>query len=294
MDRGLILLALPAVLYILVFNYIPLYGLALPFVDFHVGNSLLANAWVGLSNFRFLFMSDQVWRATFNTLGYNALFIFLGTFVSVAAALMLFELKRAAIRIYQTVMFFPFFLSWVVVAYLSLTLLDVQYGMLNKVLQAFGSPPVFWYTRPDAWPFIIVIAAIWKGLGSGAVVYYAGLVAINPEYYEAARIDGATKLQQVRLISLPLLRPLMVMLILLGLGRVFYSDFGLFYNLPFNQPYLYAATDVIDTYVFRILRVMGNINQSAAANFYQSVMGFILILSANWLIREYDRDLALF
>lgn len=297
-DKGLLILALPAVLYLIIFNYIPLYGLLLPFKEFKISNggfwgSFLGSPWVGLDNFRFLLSADDIGKILFRTIGYNFIFIFGGTFLSVIVALLLFELSRKATRVYQTVMFFPFFLSWAVAAYVFMALLDIDYGVLNKILAMFGIAKVFWYNEPNLWPFILIIVSFWKGLGYGSVIYYAGLMNISPEYYEAAKIDGATKLQQITKISVPLLKPLVVMMILLALGRIFYSDFGLFYSVPLNNPQLYSATEVFDTYVYKLLTSMGDINLSAAANFIQSIMGFVLVLLSNWLVNKYNSELSI-
>lgn len=293
-DRGLILLSLPAIIYIVIFNYIPLYGLILPFKDYKFSLGFLKSPWVGLDNFKFLFSSDAIFKASINTIGYNLIFIFGGAFLSVCIALMLYELGSRAVKVYQTIFFFPYFLSWAVVSYVFLALLDMDHGVLNKTIGIFGMDPIYWYSEPKYWPVILVIVAFWKGLGSGVVIYYAGLMGIDSSFYEAAKIDGASKFQQVTKISVPLLFPLITMMIILGIGRMFYSDFGMFYNVPLNSPLLYPATEVIDTFVFKLLRSMGDINISASANVYQSIVGFILVLLTNRIVKKINSELSIF
>jgi putative aldouronate transport system permease protein len=197
-------------------------------------------------------------------------------------------------KIYQTGMFLPYFLSWVVVGYFAFSFLSRDRGLLNQIMGWFGADPVAWYSEPKYWPIILVLVSIWKGVGYNSVVYLAAIMGIDKSLYEAAMIDGASKFQQVRNITIPLLKPLITILTLLAIGKIFYADFGLFYQVPRNSGTLYGVTNVIDTYVYRGLKVTGEIGMSTAAGLYQSVVGFILVMTSNAIVRKYDRDNALF
>ena len=289
------LMALPAVIFLLIFNYIPMFGIIIAFKRFRVNLGFLGSPWVGFDNFDFFFGSQDAWRITRNTLGYNAVFILLGLAVSVAFALMLFELThRGAVKFYQTIFFFPYFLSWVVVGYTLFAFLNMRYGILNTLIKSLGASDIQWYVKPAYWPPILIFMNLWKTVGYFSVIYYAGLMGIDKELFEAAVMDGASKWQTIWKISIPLLSHLMVILVVLQIGRIFYADFGLFYHLPRDIGTLYSSTDVIDTYVFRALRVTGDIGMASAANFYQAVVGFLLVLVSNLLVRKLSPDHALF
>lgn len=293
-SRILLLMSAPALLLLLVFNYLPMFGIILAFKDFRFDLGIFGSAWNGFDNFKFFFTSNSAWRVTRNTLVLNGLFILTGTSVSVLFALILFEMGRKAVKVYQTVLFFPFFISWVVASYAGFALLSADYGVLNSLLEAVGLQPVVWYSEPKYWTGILIVANIWKGTGYGVLLYYTALMGIDTTLFEAAAIDGASKLQQIRHISLPMLTPIITMLTLLSIGRIFYSDFGLLYFLTKNSTALYSVTDVIDTYVFRALRSSGDIGMSAAAGFYQSVVGFVLILTSNLVVRKANPEYAIF
>ena len=287
-------LALPGIIYIFIFNYIPLYGLVLPFKDFKFSKGFFGSEWIGLDNFKFLFMGDGVWVATRNTVLYNAVFIILGTAVAISIALMLFEMLDKYVKIYQTFIFLPYFISWVVVAYICRAFLDMDYGMFNGVLKFLGKVAVMWYNEAKYWSVIIVFSNIWKGMGYGALIYYATLMGVNKELFEAAKIDGANKWQQILYISVPALVPMITIMFILNVGKIMYSDFGLFYNLTLNSAILYSTTDVIDTFVYRSLIDIGDIGMSSASGFYQAVLGFILVIISNFIIKKLDEDNALF
>jgi len=293
-DGELILLALPAMIVIFVINYIPLYGLILPFKNYKFNLGFFKSPWAGFDNFKFLFNSDVLYIITRNTILYNMVFIFFGGFVSIVLALMLFELSKRLVKLYQTVMFFPYFISWAVVAYIVLAFLDMENGFINTFIKAMGGEAILWYNVPGYWPAILIIVAVWKGMGYGAIIYYTGLMGINEELFEAAKLDGASKLQQIRYVSIPMLTPLITIMFILNIGRVFYSDFGLFYNVPLDSKLVLSTTNVIDTYVYRALRQLGDIGMASAAGMYQSVVGFILVLISNLAIRKINKDYALF
>lgn len=296
-NRGLMFLALPPVLYLLVFNYIPLYGLILPFKDYKPGNGFLSfftSPWAGFENFRFLFETEDVLIATRNTILYNFFFIMMGTIICVIFALMLVEISKQTTKIYQTVMFMPYFISWAVVTYIVYAFLDTDNGVLNHFLSNFGIDSTMWYSRPEAWPIILFLTAIWKGTGYTSVIYYAHLIGINNEYYEAAQLDGATKLQQVRYISIPMISPLVSVMVILQIGNIMYSDFGLFYNVPMNSNLIKSTTIVIDTFVYGALKNIGDVGMASAAGFYQAVIGFILVIVTNYIVNRMNSDNALF
>jgi putative aldouronate transport system permease protein len=288
------LLALPGIVLIFIFNYVPLYGLLLPFKNYRFDLGIWNSPWVGLDNFQFLFNGNAIQRALRNTILYNLVFISLGTFVSVVMALMLREISRKFVRVYQTVLFIPYFISWVVAGFAFRALFDMDYGVVNKGLAMLGETPIMWYNEPKYWPFILVIVSIWKGLGYGAVIYYAALMGVDAEYYEAAKIDGAGKLRQALSISIPMIKPIIFILVILQIGRIFYSDFGLFFNVTLNSSQLYPTTDVIDTFVYRSLIDLGDIGMASAAGFFQSTVGFILVLLTNYMAKKFNPENSLF
>lgn len=285
----------PGLLLLVVFSYLPMFGVIIAFKDFRANLGIFDSAWVGFRNFEFLFRSPALARITTNTLFLNALFIFTGLVAAVGLALLLNEVRlKIAARAYQTVVFFPYFISWVIVGYFSFALLNSDNGLINRALQSIGAEPVGWYRSPEYWPAILTLTHIWKSVGYGSVIYLAAMLGINQEYYEAAMLDGANKLQQIRYITLPHLAPVMTIMTLLAIGRIFYADFGLFYYVTRDNSLLYPTTDVIDTYVYRALRVNADIGMAAAAGLYQSVVGFVLILVSNWMVKRIDPDRSLF
>ncbi len=291
----LLLMALPGIILILIFSYLPMIGLLIAFKDYRFAEGILGSAWVGLENFRFLFGTDTAWRITRNTLLMNGLFIATGTVASLTIAILLNEVFISRLtKYYQTLLFFPHFISWVIVSYFVFGFLNVNNGLLNQLLVDWGFDKISWYRSADYWPGILTLAHLWNSVGFGSIVYLAGILGISPEYYEAAKIDGATKWQQTRHITLPMLLPLIIILVLLAIGRIFYADFGLFFFVPRDNAMLYPATDVIDTFVYRSLVELGNISMAAAAGFYQSIVGFGLVILANWIVRKINEDYSLF
>jgi putative aldouronate transport system permease protein len=290
-----IVMSLPAVLLIFIFAYLPMFGIIIAFKEYRFDKGILGSDWIGLTNFRFLFGSDVAWRITRNTLVMNLLFIVTGTVTNILVALMMNEVQgKLRAKFYQSFMFLPHFLSWVVVGYFAFAFLSLDNGILNKVLAAFGADSVAWYREPNDWPVILVVVTLWKGVGYGSLFYLAIMLGINPEFYEAAKIDGAGKLQQVWYITMPHLVPVIIILTLFAVSGIFRADFGLFFNVTRDQAALYPTTDVIDTFVYRALRQMNDLGMSAAAGVYQSVVGFVLVLTVNWLVRRVDPDKALF
>ena len=288
----LLILTLPSVLYLFVFCYIPLYGLVLPFKNYDYSLGFLKSPWAGFDNFKFLLNNESVALATRNTILYNIAFIILGLIMSVAIALMLYEMCAVFVKCYQTILFLPYFISWVV-AYAAKVFLDIDYGLINKILLSMGKEAIAWYNKPECWPVILITAEIWKGMGYNAIIYYASLMGTDKSLFEAAKIDGAGKLKQIWYISLPSIKPMIIMTIL-KIGKIFYGDFGLFYNFTLNSSLLYSTTDIIDTYVYRSLITLGDVGMSSAAGFYQAVLGFILVITTNFIVNKIDSDNALF
>lgn len=293
-NAGLSMLALPGFLLIIVFNYVPLYGLLLPFKTYRYNLGIWNSPWSGFDNFGFLFHGDALVRVLRNTILYNVTFIVLGTTLSVVIALMLYELSRRFVKAYQTILFIPYFISWVVAGFAFRSLFDMEYGVINRFLVWLGKEPIMWYSDPKYWPYIIVIAAVWKGLGYSSVIYYAALMGIDSEYYDAAKIDGASKIRQAFSISVPMIKPIITMLVILQIGSICYSDFGLFYNVTLNSSLLYSTTDVIDTFVYRSLIDLGDIGMASAAGFFQSIVGFCLVLVTNTIVKKVNPENSLF
>jgi putative aldouronate transport system permease protein len=292
-----LLMCIPALIILLLFAYLPMAGAMIAFKNYRAADGIWGSAWVGFKNFEFLFNSGNALRITFNTIFLNSLFIVSGLVVAIGLALILYELQsssRRAVGFYQSALFFPFFISFVIVSYFTFALFSTDTGLLNNILKSLGLAPINWYTEPRYWTVILVLVNLWKGVGFGVVIYLAGMLAIDKGYYEAAEIDGATKLDQIRFITIPLLMPLITINLLLAIGRIFYADFGLFYFVPRDSSLLYPATDVIDTFVFRALRNLGDFGMAGAAALYQSVVGFGLVILANWIVRRYDPERALF
>ncbi|MEK0316748.1 ABC transporter permease [Cohnella sp. 56] len=292
-NKDLFFLSLPALLFKLIFNYLPLIGLIVAFKKFRFDKGIFGSQWNGLDNFRFFFVSDNAWRVTRNTVLYNGGFIIITLVCALILALLLGEMSGRAVKVYQSALFLPYFLSWVVVGYIVLAFLEQDRGLLDHVWRLFGQEPVNWYQESGRWPYILNAVNLWKTVGFSTLVYYAGIIGIDPSYYEAARIDGAGRLQMIRKITLPLLMPLIVVLLIVAIGGMFRADFGLFYFIPNNSSFLYATTDVIDTYVFRALRTLGDVGMSAAVGLYQSLVGFILVVATNTIIKKVNSDHAL-
>lgn len=287
---------LPGIIYLLINNYAPMFGLVIAFKKIDWNKGILRSDWVGFDNFRYLFASSEAWIMTRNTILYNLAFIILGTVAAIAVAILLNEItSKFSVKVYQTLILLPYMISWVIGSYLIYALLSSETGLVNQViLKALDIEPIVWYQEKKYWPFILIIVNLWKSVGFSMVIYLASIVGINKEYYEAAKIDGARKWKQITNITLPLLKPTIITLIIMNIGGIFYSDFGLFYQVPRNSGALFDVTQTIDTYVYNALMQQGNIALSAAAGFYQSIVGFILVVIANAIVRKYSKESALF
>ncbi|AIQ42769.1 ABC transporter permease subunit [Paenibacillus sp. FSL R7-0297] len=295
-NKVLLFMVLPGTLWFLFFSYLPMVGTVIAFKEYRFSRdgfwaSIINSKWVGWDNFKFLFSTNDAYLITRNTLLYNLAFIILGLILSVVMAVVLSEIANKKLaKFYQTGMFLPYFLSWVVVGYFAFSFLSSERGLLNAM---FGSN-ISWYSESKYWPFIIIFVFLWKAVGYNSVVYLAAIMGIDKSLYEAAMIDGASKFQQIRGITLPMLKPIITIMTLLAIGKIFYADFGLFYQVPRDSGTLYSVTNVIDTYVYRGLKTTGEIGMSTAAGLYQSVVGFVLVITSNYIVRKFDKDSALF
>lgn len=295
-DLPLFLIALPGIIYLIINNYVPIMGLFLAFKDYSFMKGIFGSDWCGFDNFEFLFKTKDAWIMTRNTILYNVAFIILGTVVAIFIAVLLCELgERMRVKFFQASLLFPNLLSWVVIGFVVFAFLNADTGFINNtVLEKLGMEPISWYTYKGAWPFILILVNLWKNAGYQSIIYMASISGIDKSMYEAAALDGATKIQQIFRITLPMLKPTVITLTLMSIGRIFYSDFGLFYQVPQNSGALFDVTQTIDTYVYRGLMELNNVGMSAAAGLYQSVIGFILVLVANGIVRKLDSDNALF
>ena len=294
-NKALLLMALPGLAVVFVVSYMPMPGVVLAFKNYRVIQGIWGSDWVGMKNFEFLYTSGIAWQIIRNTVVLNALFIIAAQACSLTMSLMMNEIYHTYLaKIYQSVLFFPHFISWVIVGFFTFAFLNSDSGYANRVLETLGQDPVNWYAEPQYWYVILVFLSVWKGLGYFTIIYLAGMLNISPEYYEAARIDGAGKLQEIRFITLPLIRPLVIINVLLAVGRIFFANFDFIYNVTRDSGLLLPTVNVIDTFVYRSLATVGNFNLASAAGVFQAVAGLILVLIANALVRRIDKELALF
>ncbi len=293
---NLLLMCLPALAMLLVFNYLPMFGLVIAFKDYRFAKGIFGSEWVGFNNFRFIFGGAGTgWRIVWHTVFYNLIFIFTGLVGSLALAFLINEVHTTrASRVYQAMAFLPHFVSWVVVGIFANGFLRYDGGIVNKLLISLGREPLYFYQSPSYWPYILAVVNLWKGVGFGSITYMAGMMGIDDEYYEAAQIDGANRWQQIRYITLPLLVPLIITVTLLSLGGIFRGNLEMFQMMIGTNPLLYSTTDIIDTFVFRSLLTLGSLGLASAAGFFQSVVGLVMIVATNWLVRTINRERALY
>jgi putative aldouronate transport system permease protein len=294
-NRWMYLLLLPAILFSFVFSYVPMVGISIAFQDFNPIKGIWGSKFVGLSNFKYFFRGSRWLQITFNTLFLNILFIVTGTVAVVALAIMITELgKKLFVRASQSVMILPNFIGWAVVAMFAQAFIGSDNGYINRLIEFFGGAPISFYTEAGVWPLIFVIIRIWKGAGFGAIVYIATITGFDAEIYEAARIDGVSRMQSIFLITIPMLRDTIILMTILGVGKIFYGDMGMIYTLVGDNQMLFSTTDVIDTYVFRSIRTSGSMGMSAAVGLYQSLIGFFLVVVTNKLANRYSPDAAIY
>lgn len=293
-NKEFLLLCAPAIAYFIIFCYLPMFGAIIAFKDYNYTQGIFGSDWSGFDNFKFFFLSQDAWRITRNTIGYAIANQVLSILSSVTVALLLYEIKsRIALKTYQTIMILPHFLSWVIVGYITYVLFNPELGVLNNLIETIGGKPIEWYSTPEVWIVILPICSMWKGVGMGCIFYYAALMGIDESLYEAAVIDGASRWKQIKSISIPSLVPTMIILGIMGLGSIFRSDFGLFYQIPRDVGALYPTTDTLDTYLYRGLRT-GDVGVSAAVGLFQSVVGLITVVAANAIVKRIDEDNAMF
>lgn len=293
--RALYLMMLPGFIYIFINNYLPLPGLSIAFKHFDYSKGIWGSEWVGLKNFTYLFKTKEALTMLRNTLGYNLAFIILGNFIAVCIAIILNFLRgNLNKKVYQTLILIPYLLSTVVVSYIVFAFLGQESGLFNSIIRSFGGRPISWYTEQKYWPYILTFVYLWKNFGYSSILYYATVIGIDTSLYEAAMVDGATRFRQVIHVTLPGLKNTIITMVLLQIGKMFYSDFGLFYQVPMRSGIISSVTDTIDVFVYRNLAMLNDIGRSSAAGFLQSVMGFVLILTVNFIIRRVDKESALF
>lgn len=298
--RALLLMVLPGFIWFIFFFYIPVLANVVAFKDFHYSaggfmESLKESPWVGLDNFKYLFASKDAWLITRNTIAYNVIFLLFNVFFAIAFAIIMSELRnKRTVKVYHTMSLLPYFLSWVVIEYFVSAFLNTDKGFINQLLVGSGADPIKWYSNPTWWPLILLFMSVWKGLGYNSIIYYASVKGISDTYYEAAMVDGASKWQQIRNITIPQLLPMMSILLIINIGNIFKSDFGLFYVIPKNSGPLYDVTSVLDIYVYNALTATGDIGMASAASLYQSVVGTSILLVTNAIVRRMDPDAALF
>lgn len=302
--KTLLLLSMvaPGAIWLILLRYLPMFGIVIAFKDYKfyykdptLINNIIHSKWTGINNFKFLFSSSDSWVAVRNTLVYNIIWIILGLVVAVAFAIMLNELTHKFLgKVYQTMMFFPYFLSWVVASYFLLAFLDPTRGLLTMIQKNLTGTATSWYFENGPWPIILTIADLWKYVGYSTILYLAAITGIDNSQYEAAAIDGATKWQQMKYITLPHLKPMICILLIMNIGKIFNADFGLFWNLPMQSGAVIQTTQVIDTYIYRAMTNTSNLGMSTAAGLLQNVVGFVFIMIANKIVKRIDEDSSLF
>lgn len=294
-NKVLLIMLLPALLYFIIFSYVPMLGVIVAFKNYNFSDGIFGSPWVGFENFKYFFISGQALRVTRNTFLYNSLFIIVNTVLQMGLAILISEIGGKFFKkITQTSMFLPYFISWVVVGMMAYNFLNYDHGTINTILSKFGAEKVNFYTTTWVWPFILVFFSAWKNVGYGTVLYLAAIMGIDSEIYEAAKLDGANIFQRIFKVTVPCLVPTLIILTLLAVGNIFKGDFQMFYQIVGNNGPLFNTTDVIDTFTVRSLIQSGEIGMSAAAGLYQSVFCFITILVTNAIVKKYDRDYSLF
>lgn len=292
-DFPLYMMMLPGILYLIANNYLPMFGILLAFKRINYAMGIFKSPWVGLDNFEYLFKTKDAYIMIRNTLAYNAVWIIMDLILAVFIALCMNEIaQRKIAKVIQPIICFPSMVSAVILSYIVYAFLSNTYGFINT--NVIPNSPINWYMKAKYWPIILTIVHFWQSSGQSSIIYMASIGGIDKSLYESARLDGATKLQQIRYITLPLLKPMITLMLLMSIGRIFNSDFGMFYQVPLNSGLLTSTTQTIDTYVYRALLEMNNIGMSSAASVFQAILGFILVMGSNALVRKVDPDNALF
>lgn len=294
-QRQWIQMGLFPIIHVFIFSYLTLYGLLIAFKDYRYDKGIWGSKWVGFDNFKFFILSNDCWRLVRNTLFLNSILIATSMISCIVLAIVFYEVtSKKALKAYQTIMITPSFISWVTVGYVVYAFLQPQYGIINNILTTLGMDKIQFYSNPGPWPVILSVANVWKSIGMGCIIYYATLMGVDNTLFEAARIDGATKMQEIRYITLPMLFRVIALQLIGAVGGIFNSDFGLFYQLTRDSGALYEYIDVIDTYLYRTMRVLGDMKLSSAVGFLKTVVGFALVYLTNFIIRKVDEDSSLF
>lgn len=294
--RQLVFMALPAFIFFTVFAYVPMYGVLLAFKKFNFSGGILGSPWVGLDNFKFFYQSGKMTTLTWNTFFYNILFLAVNTTANVTLAVFLSETKifGKLRKVLQSMTLLPYFISWVIGSLIFFNLFNYDYGAVNSVIKSLGGEPIHLYGNPDVWPVVLIVANLWKGIGYGSIIYLAACKGIDPGLYEAAQIDGAGMWKRIRYITLPMLKPTIVTMTLLNLGRVLRGNFEMFYQLIGENTRIIQKVDIIDTYVFRAVLDGNDYGMTTAVGLYQSFLCCVMIMGMNKLIKMYDPDYAIF
>ena len=288
-------MALPGLAYLFCNNFMPLYGMLLAFKKLNVKKGIWGSPWCGFDNFKFLFSSDVAFRIIRNTLLYNLAFIILGTMIAVMLAILLNEIKvRGLSKFYQSAILIPYLISWVIASYLTYAFLSQDVGLLNAILKKMDMKSINWYSSQKYWPYILFIVSTWKNIGYMLIIYYSSIVSINHDLYEACEIDGASKWQQILNVTLPMIKPTIITMVVLQIGRIASSDFGLFYQIPRNSGALYNVTQTIDVYVYNSLMKNHDFGMSSAASVFQSIFGFVCVIITNAIVKKVSKEDALF
>lgn len=294
-NKWLYLMALPGFVFVFIFFYLPMPAHLIAFQNYNPVKGILGSEFVGLNNIKFFFMSDDWKRVLRNTVFLNTLFLVIDTIVAVTLAIFFNEIRKGLFRkVSQSIVVLPNLISYTVVGLLAKEMFSYDFGLLNKIIKTFGGEPVVWFSRPEIWPYLLTFIVVWKTAGWKSIIYLATISGISSEIYESARVDGATRIQQIRHITIPILTPTIIFLTLLALGKIFNGDFGLIYNITNDSSMLYKTTDVIDTYTYRALRSAGDYSMAASVALFQSVLGLISIVFFNWLTGKYNKDYKIF
>ena len=289
------LMMLPALLALALFRYAPMFGLVMAFQRLDYSKGIFGGDWIGFDNFKFLFQTSDAWIITRNTIVYNLVFIVLGLFLSITLALALNEIRQKHFaKVTQTIFIMPHFLSMVVVSLIVYGFLSAQQGVINNIITASGGNRINWYSNQGAWPFILVFVRMYCTVGFDSIIYMAVISSISQEYYEAACLDGASRLKQIFYVTLPQMRPIICINLIRALGHIMHGDFGLFYTVPRDSGTILDVTNVLDTYIYRAMLKINNPGMTTAAGMYQSVIGLLIVLLANFIIKKIDEDSAMF
>lgn len=292
-DFPLYMMIIPGLIYLIANNYLPMFGILIAFKKINFSVGIFKSPWCGFENFEYLFKTKDAFIMIRNTLLYNVVWILLGLVIAVFIAICMAEISsRKAAKVIQPVICFPSMVSAVILSFIVYAFLSTTYGYLNTTV--FQDAPVNWYATAKYWPIILTIVHFWQSAGQSSIIYMASIGGIDKSLYESARLDGASKLKQIRYITLPMLRPMIILMLLMSIGRIFNSDFGLFYQVPLGQGLLSSTTQTIDTYVYRALLKLNNVSMSSAASVFQAIIGFVLVLASNLMVRVVDPDNSLF